>query len=81
MTVSAIFGRLLGSRAMTRTLARHVLTLGFTAADQLRMADLATRNQEGSALPEEQAELQAYVEAGHLLALLQSQARKTLSRR
>jgi hypothetical protein len=59
-------------------LARYVLTLGFSAADQARMQDLAARNQEGALSAEEQEELHDYVDAGHLLALLHAKARTTL---
>ena len=45
------------------------------------MRDLAERNQEGSLSSEEQEELQNYVKAGHLLALLHSKARKSLKHR
>lgn len=79
----AIFGRLLsnGTGAMSRSLARYVLTLGFTATDQQRMAELAARNQDGAASAGEREELQGYVKAGHLLALLQSRARQTLNKK
>lgn len=75
-----IFARLLsnGKGRMSRNLARYVLTLGFTEEDQLRMTDLATRNQEGSLDSEGREELQDYVKASHLLALLHSKARKSL---
>ncbi|HBI46304.1 MAG TPA: hypothetical protein DDY78_26145 [Planctomycetales bacterium] len=79
----AIFARLIKveSGGLSRELARHVLTLGFEEADQARMSDLATRNQEGELSPEEQEELQSYVKAGHLLALLHSKARKSLKQK
>lgn len=79
----AIFGRLLsnGTGGMSRSLARYVLTLGFTAPDQQRMAELAARNQDGAASAAEREELQGYVKAGHLLALLQSRARQTLNKK
>ncbi len=60
---------------MSAELARYVLSLGFENNDQAHMRDLAARNQDGMLSPEEQEELQGYVKAGHLLALLQSQAR------
>ena len=59
-------------------LARYLLTLGFGEEDQTHMSDLAARNQEGALSPEERDELQGYVKAGHLLALLHSKARKSL---
>jgi hypothetical protein len=79
----AIFGRLLSNAKgeMSPDLARYVLTLGFGDADQARMRELAARNQEGGLSPGEHDELLGYVKAGHLLALLHSQARKALKKR
>ncbi len=79
----AIFSRLIKADGdeMSRELARYILTLGFDEEDQARMDDLADRNQGGSLSSEEQEELQNYVKAGHLVALLHSKARKSLKRR
>ena len=63
---------------MSRELASYVLTLGFAEEDQARMKDLAERNQDGALSAEEQEELQSFVRAGHLLALLHSKARQSL---
>jgi hypothetical protein len=78
----AILARLLSAHmdAMTPRLARYILTLGFSEAEQARMNDLARRNQAGSLASEEQQELMNYAKAGRLLALLHSQARKALKR-
>jgi hypothetical protein len=78
----AIFGRLIQAELgdLKPSLARYVLTLGFPAADQQRMADLAARNQEGRLSADETAELDNYVRSSHLLALLHSKARKSLKR-
>jgi hypothetical protein len=59
---------------MSPALAKHVLTLGFSEADQGRMADLAERNQDGLLSTEEHGELMEYVTAGHILARLHAQA-------
>jgi hypothetical protein len=77
---AGIFARILrnSKTEMTRALARYVLTLGFSGAERTRMQDLATKNQEGTLPSEEHEELMNYVRAGHLLALLHSQARKSL---
>jgi len=77
----AIIRRLLNGKrgSMAPSLARHVLTLGFSDADQARMADLAERNQEGALSAAELKELAAFVKAGHLLALLHAQARQALT--
>jgi hypothetical protein len=79
----AIFGRLIKAEdgSLAPDLARYILTLGFGDDDQARMRDLAERNQEGALSPEERQELQSYVKAGHLLALLHSKARKSLKQR
>jgi hypothetical protein len=79
----AIFGRLIktDNGDLSRELARYILTLGFGEEDQARMRELAERNQEGALSPEEQEELQNYVKAGHLLALLHSKARRSLKER
>ena len=76
----AIFERLIRADKgnLSRMLARYLLTLGFDEADQNRMSDLAERNQEGGLEPEELEELQNYVKAGHMLALLHSKARRSL---
>jgi hypothetical protein len=78
-----ILARVLGNgrRKMSPALARHILTLGFDANDQTRMADLAERNQLGQLTDAEHAELMGFVRAGHVLALLHSQARKALRSR
>jgi hypothetical protein len=79
----AIFRRLLSDPKgkMSPRLARYVLTLGFSDADQSRMLELAARNQEGGLSGEEHEELLSYVKAGHLLALIHSTARKALKKR
>jgi hypothetical protein len=79
----AILSRLLklDEGVMSTHLARYVLTLGFGAEDQARMRDLAARNQEGALSSLEREELDNYVKAGHLLALLHSKARRSLKKR
>ena len=79
----AIFARLIRAdkASLSRCPARYLLTLGFDREDQARMSDLAERNQGGALGPEEREELQNYVKAGHMLALLQSKARRSLQAR
>lgn len=79
----SILARLLasGDSRLTPELARYILSLGFDQDDQTRMQDLAQRNQEGALSPSKREDLFGYVEAGHLLALLQSNARKVLRRK
>src|SRR5262249_27850850 len=77
-----IFGRLLsdGREGFTPELARYVLGLGFSEEEKARMHDLATRNQAGTLSPAEREELRAYANAGCLLGILQSKARKALKK-
>jgi hypothetical protein len=79
----AIFGRIIQSDKgdLAPGLAKYILTLGFSEADQRRMSDLAERNQDGRLNDDEPVELASYVRASHLLALMQSKARKSLKRR
>lgn len=79
----AIYARLLNNPRgeMAPRLARYVLTLGFNDAERARIDELADRNQRGCASPDECDELLKYDNAGHLLALLHSKARKALKKR
>ncbi len=79
----AIFARLINAEDgdLARDLARYILTLGFNEEDQARMRELAERNQEGALASDEREELQNFVKAGHLLALLHSKARRSLKAR
>lgn len=52
--------------------------LAFSQEDKERMKDLARKNRQGEISPEELRELDGYVKAGDLLAILQSKARKLL---
>jgi hypothetical protein len=78
---AAIFSRLWETKEglLPRTLARIVLKAGFPPADQARMHELALINQQGRISRAELEELDSYITAGDLLALLQSKARRTLS--
>ena len=76
----AIFGRLLRADRgeLSRDLAEYLLSLGFDKTDQARMLKLAEKNQLGRLSPNQQRELDHFVKAGHLLALLHAKARKSL---
>jgi hypothetical protein len=82
-SVIAIFARLIKADQgdLSRDLARYILTLGFAEEDQARMRELAEKNQQGVSSSEEQGELQNYVVVGHMLALLNSKARRSLKGR
>jgi hypothetical protein len=79
---AAIFGRVIEADRgdMTPEFARYVLSLRFRPEDKARMHDLAVKNQDGRLSAAERSELHNYVNVGHLLALLQSKARKSLKR-
>ena len=55
-----------------------MVNLGFTEGDRKKMHELAVKNQDGSISPPELEELDNYIEAGDLMALLQSKARRAL---
>ena len=79
----AIFARLIKADKgdLPRDLASYILTFGFDEEDQVRMSELAERNQDGALSSDKQEEFQNYVNAGHLLASLHSKARISLKAR
>ena len=82
-TGAAIFVRLweTDDGKLPLPLARHIVKLGFPKADKDRMHELAVKNQQGQISALELEELDNYVQAGEILALLQSKARSTLKSR
>lgn len=78
--VLSIWERLLNSPAqpLPAGLAGHILRLGFSDSDRVRMGDLSEKAQSGSLSTDEQAELEAYCHAGAFLSVLQSKARVAL---
>jgi hypothetical protein len=60
--------------------ARMILQLDFPPADRDRMDELAEKAGEGTLTLQERQEAAAYNRVGHLLALLQSKARRSLHR-
>ena len=79
-TEAAILGRFVRPEEnnLSPTAARAILKLEFDALDRVRMHELAVKNQDGSISPPELEELDNYIEAGDLMALLQSKARRAL---
>jgi hypothetical protein len=63
---------------LTPDAARGLLQLRFSTADHDRMTDLATRSRGGRLTASEREELDAYIEVGLLIDLLQSKARLSL---
>jgi hypothetical protein len=60
--------------------ARYLLALDFDEADRDRMNALAAKAREGNLSPDEANEIDSYRHVGHLVALLQSKARRSLQR-
>jgi hypothetical protein len=75
-----LFLRLWDQERLTPPLARHLLKLAWRESDQARMAELAERNREGAITPAELRELDEFVRVGTVLSILQSRARKLLSK-
>ena len=68
----------LGSHGMTRSLAEEILALDFPQLDADRVAELNVKANEGTLTESEEAELEAYINVGDLLAFWQSKARQAL---
>jgi hypothetical protein len=77
----AILGRALSNgKEFTPALARHVLGLGVNEDDNVRINNLAARNQQGALSSEEHDELIGYANAGCLLGILHAKARRALKK-
>jgi hypothetical protein len=59
-------------------MAQYILDLDFNDSDKARMHDLIVRNQEDAITPAEKDELFAFTNAGSMLSILQSRARRAL---
>lgn len=68
----------LGGHGMTRSLAEDILALDFPQYDADRVAGLNVKANEGTLTENEEAELEAYINVGDLLAFWQSKARQAL---
>ncbi len=68
----------LGGHGLTRPLAESILSLDFPDHDATRVMELSTKANEGELTDGEEAELEAYVNVGDLLAFWQSKARQAL---
>ena len=67
------------SQCLNPQSARAILSIQSDDAARERVAELATRCDEGKLTPEEQAEYQLFVEVGDFIALLQAKARVYLA--
>jgi hypothetical protein len=68
----------LTGRGMTTPLAESILALDFPQQDGARINELNAKANEGMLTGAEEAELEAYVNIGDLLAYWQSKARQAL---
>jgi len=68
------------SRSLNAEAASELLKLKASAALQQRMEELAERCGEGLATGDELAEYDAMIQVGNLIAILQADSRKLLSR-
>jgi hypothetical protein len=66
---------------LTREAAQAFLRLDFTQADRGRMEELAEKARAGALTPAERKDAETYNRVAHLLALLQSKARRSLRAR
>lgn len=60
--------------------ARSILQLDFPPADRERMNALAEKARQGTLSPDEEQELNQFIRVGHLLAIMQSKARRSLKK-
>ena len=70
----------LGGRGLSRSLAEEILSLDFPQHEGERIAELSVKANEGTLTEGEEAELEAYINVGDLLAFWQSKARQALQR-
>jgi hypothetical protein len=63
---------------LPRDVARYILDHQLSERDKAHMHDLAVRNQADALTPAEKEELAAFGQAGDLLAILKSKARRSL---
>jgi len=66
-------------RSITPDLARELIDLRATPEVQARIDDLAERCNEGTLTPEERAEYESYIQAIHLIGVLQRKAKRVLA--
>jgi hypothetical protein len=68
----------LTGRGTSKSLAESILALDFPEKDAARIDELNAKANEGTLNEEEEAELEAYINIGDLLAYWQSKARQSL---
>lgn len=83
VTEGAIWARIVGAGMgdLTHEAAQTFLQFDFGVADRKRMDDLAEKARTGILTPHERRDAENYNHVAHLLALLQSKARRSLRAR
>lgn len=78
----AIFRRLVeqDEPRLSGEAAQAILQLAFSPTDRTRMNRLAEKNRRGKLTPIEDEELNNYIRVGQILGILQSKARRAVSR-
>jgi hypothetical protein len=76
-----LFLRLWERETMTRTTARQVLRVRFSAEEEARIHELMEKNRDGNLTASEQQELDTYVQVWAVLSTLHSRARLLLKKR
>jgi hypothetical protein len=78
----AILGRVFEADepSFSPEVARCILEFRFREEDRKRMHELSAKAREGSLTPDEQAEIESYEKAGHILSLMKSKARLSLEK-
>ncbi len=71
----------IAGKGMQPPLAESILGLDFSDSDSRRIAELNEKANEGTLNEDEQAELEAFISIGDLLALWQLKARRVLQSR
>jgi hypothetical protein len=64
---------------LEKKVAEAILALGFKAADQRRIDELAEKARLGTLGADERAEAESYERVGHFISLLKSKARRSLA--
>ena len=77
----AIFGRILESDqpGVDAAAARAILGLDFKQSDKERMRELLAKSKAGTLSDDETAEIENYDRVGHMLSLMKTKARDSLS--
>ena len=80
VSTAEVFSRILEPHrpGLSAAAARSLLRLDFPPRDRERMNTLAEKARQGTLTAEDDQELNSYIEAGHLLAIIQSKARRSL---